>query len=382
LTYFAKDNEIYLGATLDDDFELAYVGKLRKYCREICTARFHRGSRMLKALVTRKPFSVCAFYNQAMQAFVDHCLEVVGMDAVFCYCSSMAEYVFRSRLYRQGSLGKTRLIIDFVDLDSDKWAQYRQHAPFPAMLIYALEEKRLREYEMRINRFFDASVFVASREIDVFKRYFPGANNVSVVSNGVDSDFFAPQSNEPAAKEISANGGILLFTGVMDYFANVDGVNWFCEKVLYKIRQEYPGVEFLIVGKNPVRAVKRLSRVEGVSVTGYVPEIRKYYWTADVCVIPLRIARGLQNKVLEAMAAGLPVVATSNASEGILCNPGDDIVIADGEDEFASAVVSLLSDRKRRERIGARAMDTVHRNYSWDKNMRALTELLLPERRP
>jgi sugar transferase (PEP-CTERM/EpsH1 system associated) len=375
VSYLAKEHKIFLGTTLDNETDLAYIGKMRKHCSKIHAVRFHRGLRMLRAFVTSSPFSVCAFYDRGLQAFVDHCLESSDIDAILCYCSSMAEYVFRSRMYRQGTLGKIRLYIDFVDLDSDKWGQFMRYSRSPLKVIYAMEEKRLRKYEIRINRSFHGSVFVADREVEVFRRNFPDAMNVSVISNGVNHEFFAPRQG-PMGDDIERKGGTLVFSGIMNYFANVDGVCWFCNKVLPMIKKQFPGVEFLIVGKDPVPAVKRLSHISGVSVTGYVPDIRKYYWLADVCVIPLRIARGLQNKVLEAMASGRAVVTTSNASDGIRCNPGDDIVIADDENKFASAVISLLSDRKRNEELGACARKTVLRNYSWEANMQAFDNLL------
>ena len=161
----------------------------------------------------------------------------------------------------------------------------------------------------------------------------------------------------------------LVFTGYMDYFANEDGVDWFCKNVFSKIKAEIPDVQFYIVGNRPTRKVINLSKIDGVYVTGYVEDIREYYWMATICVIPLRIARGLQNKVLEAMATGNAVVATSNASDGIICDENVDIVIADNAEEFAQKTISLLKDDNRIAQIGKKARENILQNYSWLQNM-------------
>ena len=162
----------------------------------------------------------------------------------------------------------------------------------------------------------------------------------------------------------------------MDYHANVDGVTWFCNKVFSAIKNEFPESQFYIVGNRPTNAVWNLSEIDGVTVTGYVDDIRNYYWMADVCVIPLRIARGLQNKVIEAMATGNAVVATSNASDGIVCHNNLDIVIADDEERFANEVISLLKDENRRKEMGRKAVENIHHHYSWEANLKAFDDLL------
>ncbi|GJQ57866.1 MAG: hypothetical protein SCALA701_06670 [Candidatus Scalindua sp.] len=286
-------------------------------------------------------------------------------------------------------MGSIRLVMDYVDLDSDKWSQYASYSRFPLNILYRIESSRLFKYETKVNRIFDHSVFISEREVTVFNNLNGDARNVHVISNGVDGDYFSPRSRENGAVSIG-NGDeksstdqktgtvrpSLVFTGVMDYFANEDGVRWFCNSVFPRIRAQIPGVQFYIVGNRPTKMVQRLSLVEGVTVTGFVEDIREYYWLADVCVAPLRIARGLQNKVLEAMATGNAVVATTNARDGIIAHEKVDIVTADDEESFAQEVVTLLQDGQRRREMGMKAVENINKNYSWGLNLKKFDRLI------
>ncbi len=339
---------------------------------------------LLVSLFSRKPLSVSNFYKKELQKFVDKKLEHDQIDAVICYCSSMAEYIFRTPLYKAKKLDKVKLIMDYVDLDSDKWHQYSKYTKFYLSWIFKLEKKRLFEYEKRINREFDHSVFVAQREVEIFNRQYTGAQNIKVIPNGVSLEYFYPQpvlKSQVSQTTDSHDGLSLVFTGVMDYFANEDGVIWFSRKIFPAIKKEIPEVKFYIVGKRPTRQVKKLGNIEGVIVTDFVDNIRNYYWMADICVIPLRIARGLQNKVLEAMACGKPVVATKNASDGITCSNHKDIVIADNESIFAEEVIQLLRNKELRTAIGENAVKNIKSNYLWSNKIELFEDLLASPRK-
>ncbi len=266
--------------------------------------------------------------------------------------------------------------MDYVDLDSDKWLQYSQYSLFPLNIIHRIEYKRLFEYEKTINKKFDASVFVAKREMALFQRRYPRANRLRVIPNGVDIEYFQSVPERSKKTQSDTSGPILVFTGAMDYFANVDGVVWFSSHIFPKIKQTFPHVLFYIVGSNPSQAVQSLAKDGSIRVTGFVDDIRDYYQMADICVIPLRIARGLQNKVLEAMASSRAVVATSNASEGIVCEHGTDILIADNAESFAAEVINLLKNKGNRDRIGQNAFNNIQCNYSWETNMNKLDEII------
>ena len=377
IKYLSKRHSIFLGTILEEETEKANIKVLEKYCKEIHAVHFRRKLKLIKSLFSGKSFSVSNFYDKALQEYVNTTLSEKKIDTVICYCSSMAKYLFENNLYKQRKLGDMQLVIDFVDLDSDKWLQYSRYSRFPMRMIYRIENRRLFEYEIKINQQFDHSIFVSEREVQVFKTLYPKARNVTVIPNGVDYEYFSTRetgaNDHQSLKDWQPK---LVFTGVMDYFANEDAVKWFCEKIFPRVKADFPRTQFYIVGNKPTNAVKALSNIEGVTVTGYVDDIRTYYWMADVCIIPLRIARGLQNKVLEAMATGNAVVASSNASDGIICHKNIDIVIADEEESFAKEVIGLLKDEKRRKEIGRRAVENIRSHYSWENNLQAFEKLL------
>jgi sugar transferase (PEP-CTERM/EpsH1 system associated) len=272
--------------------------------------------------------------------------------------------------------------MDFCDVDSDKWLQYSQQTGFPLSLIYRIENKRLFKYEKHINQFFDYSIFVSHAEANLFVRLFPEAKNISVIPNGVDFKYFSPGS---VTSQLTTDNGqrirdnaqpMLLFTGAMDYYANVDGVTWFCNDIFPLLKEEFPKAQLYIVGSNPHAKVKELGKRNGVKVTGFVEDIRPYYQSANVCVIPLRLARGVQNKVLEAMAMGKPVVTTTKAIEGIQAVPEKHVLREDTPQGFCDAVLRLLKDRETRERLGAKGRKFVEERYDWTTNMKKLDSII------
>jgi polysaccharide biosynthesis protein PslH len=377
LIYLSREHNIFLGTILDDRNDKGYADVLKKYCKEVYTVCFSKKLKLLKGLFTGKPFSVSNFYDKRLQNYVDNILRHKKIDVVICFCSSMAEYIFQNPLYKMNGLAGIKLVMDFVDMDSDKWLQYARYSRKPLSSIYRLENKRLFKYETQIYDIFDNSIFVSEREVRAFKRLHPIARGIKVIPNGVNYEYFTPKKvAEQTEPEKISDAPVLLFTGIMDYFANEDGVKWFCKSILPRIRARFPGVKFYIVGSKPTRPVRNLAHLKGVNVTGYVDDIRKYYMMADVCVIPLRIARGLQNKVLEAMATGNAVVATSNAKEGIIADNQVDIIIADDAESFAREVINLLNDRKRRLEIGKNAVNNVRINYTWERNLTGFDEIL------
>jgi glycosyltransferase involved in cell wall biosynthesis len=177
-------------------------------------------------------------------------------------------------------------------------------------------------------------------------------------------------------KDVPEKSATLVFTGVMDYWPNVEGVRWFVESIFPQVRRAVPGALFQIVGSRPTPEVRRLAEVPGVTVTGFVPDVRSYLERADVCVVPLRIARGIQNKVLEAMAMGKAVVSTAQAFEGIRAESGEAMLVADSEQAFVSLVVGLLNEPARARHIGEQARACVERHYSWEQNLNQLEQML------
>jgi len=255
--------------------------------------------------------------------------------------------------------------------------------------VYALEGRRLADYEKKVAEVFDHSIFVTDSEVKIFKNKNPHIKNITAISNGVDLDYFSPNYLQQESTIGQGQSTIdhrpttidyrptIVFTGAMNYFANVDGVVWFTKEILPLIRKEIPEIRFYIVGSNPTKEVLSLALNSSVTVTGYVPDTREYLNKATVVVVPLRIARGIQNKILEAMAMGIAVVATPQAFEGIEAKPGRDLVLGENAEEIAEGVIGLIKEGSLRKSIGDNARRIVEKNYCWAKNLEKLNSILM-----
>jgi sugar transferase (PEP-CTERM/EpsH1 system associated) len=381
IKHLSSSHKVDLVCLADNIDDLKFKNDLEKYCRRVFVQHFKISQAKLRGfinLIRGKAISVGYFYMKKIQQVIDRWLSDTVYDAIICFSSPMAEYLFRSPFlshcfskFAQPATRNPKLIMDFCDLDSDKWLQYSQRSKFPLNLIYRIENKRLLKYEKKINKSFDNSVFVSQQEADLFYRLFPEVKNISVIGNGVDYEYFSPEF-----RTLNPDPRTLMFTGAMDYWANVDGVLWFCEKIFPMIRAGYPKVQFYIVGSNPNPEIQKLGSNKCINVTGFVEDIRPYYNNADICVIPLRIARGVQNKILEAMSMGKAVVTTSTAVQSIKATSGEHLLVEDNSDKFAEAVSMLLENHTLRNYLGTNARQFIKSNYNWQKNMKKFEELV------
>lgn len=375
LRYLAARHEVHVGCLVDDESDLRYVPKLRELARSVSFERIHpRLGRIaaLPGMLRSRALSVTYFHSGKLQKAIDEVLASQGIDAIFCSCSPMAEYLFRSR-YAQRIAASVR-VMDLIDVDSQKWRQYAASRPAWTAWIYRYEAQCLARYEARIVRTFDRVLLVSEAE----KAQLPGElqlSSVRSIPNGVDLEYFSPAHTGV----FPASGPLLVFTGVMDYWPNVDGVQWFVEKIFPRIRASVPDVRFLIVGNRPTAQVRKLAATPGVTVTGFVEDIRDYVGAAGVCIVPLRIARGIQNKLLEAMAMGKAVVSTPQAYEGLRAQSGRDLLVAADEAAFAEATIQLLGDPQRAAVMGRKARLCVERNYAWEGNLSELDDLIRPD---
>lgn len=373
IRYLSQKHEIDLICLADTPEDLRFEENLKKYCRRVFVLPFDTTPAKIRGLIrllAGGAISAGYFYLKNMQKVVNEWLSDTDYDAVICFSSPMAEYLFRSKQLNTSHLThNTVFIMDFCDLDSDKWRQYSTQSVFPLNLIYRMEYKRLLEYEKKINAAVDHSVFISRQEAELFYELYPKAKNISVIANGVDSEYFAPASE---SEEIAQR---LMFAGAMDYHANIDGVQWFSKTIFSAIRVVYPSAQFYIVGSKPAPKVQELAKLQGVSVTGFVEDIRPYYHAAQICVIPLRLARGVQNKVLEAMSAGKAVVTTSAAIRGISPVSDNCLMVSDTPEEFAEKVLILLENDALRKTLGKNAREFVKRRYDWQTNMNKFEEL-------
>jgi sugar transferase (PEP-CTERM/EpsH1 system associated) len=367
IKFLSRTGLVDLITLADDPKDMKYTDVLKRYCREVMVFPLNKKLATLKgaiSLMTGRSISQGYFYKKEFQKAVDSLTASHKYDALICFSSPVAEYVFKSAK-KMEDLADT-LIMDFCDLDSDKWNQYAGKKTFPLNLLYRTEARRLLAFEKKINRKFHRSVFISGNEADLFRAQNPEAKNIDIIPNGVDHAYFNPE-NAMASSEDSLP--VVAFFGAMDYYANVDGALWFADKILPLIKKEIPDTLFYIVGSNPDPKLKALTSDPGIKVTGFVEDIREYYFRARVCVIPLRIARGVQNKVLEAMSMSKAVVTTSPAVQGIEVYDDALLKIENDPDRFAAQVIHLLQDEPLRKKMGQAARRHIIENFNWDTNI-------------
>lgn len=371
LKQLAKDYRVYLGAFVDDADDWRHESALQEICEEVCLVNLRpsfRKLRSLSGLITREPLSLPYYRDGRMQAWVDQKLGHDKIHQLFVYSSTMAQYVQNINDH------ELHRVIDFVDVDSEKWRHYAQHHPWPLSWIYRREGEKLFNYERKVAAEFDASLFVTPEEAALFRRLAPEvAERVTDMGNGVDTDYFSHWEAYPNPYPVGER--VLVFTGAMDYWANGDAVNWFVREVFASIKAQVPYARFYIVGTRPTEAVQRLATVEGVQVTGAVKDIRPYLAHACAAVAPLRVARGLQNKVLEAMAMARPVLATPAAMEGIRSDSKLMELVSDDPSVLVQRAIAFLKDEESSE-YGKLGRDMVSRYYNWHEHLKQLENLL------
>ncbi|MBS0479687.1 MAG: TIGR03087 family PEP-CTERM/XrtA system glycosyltransferase [Proteobacteria bacterium] len=362
LKYLAATKSVHLLAFADDRRDMDDGGlALLTASRKVLWRGKSRVVATLEALAQGKPASLTAFDDTAMREAVADVLAREAIDAIYVFSGQMAQYVPTNFA--------GRVIMDFCDMDSLKFADYAKDSRGPMRWLMAREAGKLRRFERVTADRVDASLFVSAAEARLF-RTMTGAKNVQVIENGIDTDFFDPDATFDGIDE---EGPLIVFTGQMDYRPNAEAATWFARDILPAIRSAHPAARFAIVGRSPADAVRALTD-EAVIVTGEVPDVRGWLSAAACVVAPLKIARGVQNKVLEAMAMARPVVASAPAAEGI--DHGGTILNGQSADDIARAVIGVLSDQAHAEAIGAKAREQVKRRYGWTARLTPLDALI------
>ncbi len=358
LSHLAKSYRVHLGCFCDDPDDLVHVPFLERLCASVCCRPLVPWRAKLKSLAnlgTGAPLTLGYFADAALRAWVDATVAAERPSRIVVFCSAMAPYALPHAAEIR--------VLDMVDVDSDKWRQYAASKPWPASAIYAREHRTLLEFERRIAGLFDATLVVSRAEADFFRALAPeSSRRIAALPNGVDAAQFDP--GRAGADPYPAGVKAICYTGAMDYWPNVDAVEWFATRVMPLLDVRTTGIEFWIVGAKPAPAVERLARLPGVRVTGRVADVRPYIAHAALVVAPLQIARGVQNKVLEAMAMARPVVLTPQAGEGLDLVAGRDALVAAGAEEFALRVREILAGAH--PGLGARARQRVLADYQWD----------------
>jgi sugar transferase (PEP-CTERM/EpsH1 system associated) len=350
--------------------DLAALDSLCERVEVFLVSRQAAYARSLLGLFRLRPLTLSFFESRELEARVRELAAREQYDLVVGYSSSVGPYL--------DLIPGVPKVIDMVDVDSAKWAQYARFAPLPLRPIYALEARRLRAYEAVLATRVERVVLATAAEARLLQSFAPAAR-VSAVANGVDLDYFQPLDLPKAPRPT------LVFTGQMDYFANVDGIVHFARRVFPRLRERMPDLELLVVGRSPAPAVRALGDLPGVLVTGAVGDVRPFLSRAWIFVAPLRIAQGVQNKVLEAMASRLPVVCTERVHAGL--SEGGfrherDLLVARTDEEMERCVASLLTDEAARERLAECARQRLLGFYRWGPNMERFEELLGSAVRP
>jgi polysaccharide biosynthesis protein PslH len=362
LKHLATRHRVFLGTFIDDPQDEAYVDKLPSFCADMHIVRLSprvAKLRSLSGLISNEALTLPYYRNAGLQAWVDRTLREHQIDAAVIFSSAMAQYVQR--------VPSLRTLVDFVDVDSAKWTQYAPNHRWPMSWLYRREGDRLQAYERSVAQQATYSFFVTENETDFFCRSAPECKDrVETMCNGVDADFFSPEHTMSSPYPVGELP--LVFTGAMDYWPNIDAVSWFATDIFPLLLQRWPGLRFYIVGRSPTQAVQALTS-EHIIVTGTVDDVRPYLRHASIVVAPLRLARGIQNKVLEAMSMGLPVVASQESAGSVDAVAGWDFLTARTVEDYQREIESLLLAPDRAAAIGKAARKQVLARYSWDAHL-------------
>jgi sugar transferase (PEP-CTERM/EpsH1 system associated) len=315
---------------------------------------------MIARLPLPEPSSMGYFYSARLAGLIDEALASQPFDLIMVHCSSVAQYV-------ENVIGIPK-VLDFGDMDSQKWLTYSRFRGFPLSAGYFLEGTKLQRAEIALARKFDFCACTTQAELETLQGYrvptpcgwFP---------NGVDLTYFQT-TTEPYAEDS------ICFVGRMDYYPNQQAVMLLCQEILPLIRQQRPHATVSLVGASPSPQISKLALIPGVTVTGTVPDVRPHAHRAAVMVAPLRIARGTQNKILEAMAMGIPVVTSPEAAKGVDVVAGEHLLVADDPQRCADAVVRVLADHSERQRLATAGRQRVEERHSWNHAMQTLDRLL------
>lgn len=370
LKYFARGWRVHLGTFIDDPEDWVYTKKVTAMCEDSHFVGLPKSKRLtasVRGMVLGESLSATYYRSRELFRWVEDSVESEAPDAVLIYSGAMGQYI------PDGLPSKTRVVFNCEDVDSEKWRSYAGTKQWPLSMLYAREAKKLLAFERSMALKADITTFISEDEANLFKRRAPeSAAKIAHRVQGVDANYFDPDVGyenpyKPGERPF-------VFTGAMDYWPNVEAVQWYCDEVLPGVLKKFPKFVFYIVGMKPSDEVRRLGQRPGVTVTGTVDDVRPYLAHAIAGCLPLRIARGIQNKALEAMSMSLPLLATSFAVTGIAVTDLDFVWIADDKESMLQKSLDFLeSDRK----VNTPAREFVLSGYDWTANLAKLEKILV-----
>lgn len=355
LRFLSDRAEVSLGCVTQEPVGSLAIEALQQLCKRVAvepTTRISRIAHDLSCLCSGRSATEGHFWSRRLARTLEDWAEVEQFDFILCFCSGMYRYA------RLPKLNDIPVAVDLVDVDSLKWAECAQDAAFPLSWLYRLESTRVRKLERDLSRYAEQVYIISQDEKDLLRKAI-GVQHARVAVNGVDLVYFSPRFGGPV-EELSC-----CFVGVLDYLPNVDAILWFTSKVWGVVRERHPSARLRVIGRNPTRAIRRLASMPGVSVHADVADVRPYLAESRVAVAPLRIARGIQNKVLEAMAMGKPVVASPDALTGIDAKPDRDLLVASEAPEWARRIDTLFAHPDIAEALACNARRFVESRHNW-----------------
>lgn len=372
LKLLAKHYDVAIACTSEEPAWLQHHQLLATIAHQVSIQPIQSSSakyRGLLALAKGAAVTPTVFYRQALADTILQWHEQEPFDTVFTFCTGMIEYArLLTHPSRKVQGPPPRHVIDLVDVDSIKWEAYAKSTYSPMRYIYAREGRLLRKIESGSQDKFDAVLAVSEAEIAAYREHVGEHENLHAVGNGVDLNYFKPQEDSTTHD--------MCFVGVLDYKPNADSICWFVHNVLPLVRKKVTDARLLIVGRNPTARIEELAKQPGVVVVGSVPDVRTYIAQSAVVIAPLQIARGVQNKVLEAMASQRLVVCSTAAAEGVDAEDGKHLLVANDPQQWATHVENGLNNVALRQRIAAAARKQIESAYSWDSRLEPMLKLI------
>lgn len=374
LKFLSRSAEIDLACLTEEPGPETTLRELEKHCRRIAIAPLSTVGRWIRAAASfagGRSATEGLFESPGLKRTIESWAADTKYDAILVYCSSMGQYL------KMPQLRNAPCVVDFIDVDSAKWLDYARCAPRALRWLYRAEATRVRRLEAELIARARAVAVVSEPEAELVREICPDAS-VHAIPNGVDLDYFGPPSRpaSASANDAAATSLSCVFVGALDYFPNIDGVLWFTGEVWPRIRARFPAARFMIVGRNPSQQVRQLAGSPGVEVIGEVTDVRPFLHRATVAVVPLRIARGIQNKALESLAAAKPLVASSKVLQALGVADGSQAFAADANHEWASTILSLFENETLRNQVADRGYRFVREHCNWDRCLQPFEDLL------
>ncbi len=374
LKYLSKRYRVYLATFIDNKADLEYRQRVEVFCEEVFFAQINPKFSKVKSLAgffRNEPLTCTYYRHREMNAWVSDIVQQENIDNLLVSSSGVASYVMHEKY------SEANRIIDFIDMDSEKWRQYASLTSWPLSAVYRREARQLLRVETRLAGAFRHSFFVSEAEANLFKKRTDcDPSKVEFINNGVDLEYFS--SKISCDSPYLTDEPVIVFSGAMDYWPNIDAVIYFAEEIFPLVKERVPSAKFVVVGGNPDSRVAALGEQEGITITGWVDDVRPYVLHASVSVAPLRIARGVQNKVLESMAMEVPTVVTLEALEGISALAEKNVLVGTSTAEFSAKVIAAISGDLDRLTIGKAGRELIERDFSWEENLQRIDKYFPP----